>query len=178
MKASVDVLIMEFDDRFKRLIEIDDKFGYLLSIDELFKMDLDDLRSKCLKTENSYKNDIDGAKLFLEINNCKNFINTREGKIDTPIQLLQFIVKFGEESAFPNLETALRIFLTIAISNATCERSFSKLKLILTYLRASMGQGRLNDLALLSIERDIFEETDFSQVINEFAEKKARRVPL
>src|ERR1700733_13713 len=32
------------------------------------------------------------------------------------------------------------ILLTIAVSIASCERSFSKLKLILSYLRASMGQ--------------------------------------
>ena len=35
------------------------------------------------------------------------------------------------------------------------ERSFSKLKLILSYLRSSMGQDRFSNLALLSIERGI-----------------------
>ena len=41
-----------------------------------------------------------------------------------------------------------------------------------------MGQDRLNDLALLSIEWKIFEEIDFSDVINEFASRKARKIAL
>ena len=41
-----------------------------------------------------------------------------------------------------------------------------------------MGQDRLNDLALFSIEREISEEIDFSDVIDEFASRKARKVAL
>ncbi|GBN90112.1 hypothetical protein AVEN_192788-1 [Araneus ventricosus] len=70
---------------------------------------------------------------------------------ETPEQLLQFIVSYGDESVFPNLRIALQILLTIPTSTASCERSFSKLKL--SYLRASTGQKRLCDLALLSIEK-------------------------
>ena len=66
--------------------------------------------------------------------------------VNTPQQLLEFVISYGEE-VFPNLRVALQILLTIAVSIAGCERSFSKLKLVLSYLRASMGQARLNDLA-------------------------------
>jgi len=68
----------------------------------------------------------------------------------TTSELLTFIISYGKE-VFTNLWISLQILLTIAVSIATCERSFSKLKLILTYLRASMGQDRLSDLALLSV---------------------------
>jgi len=40
------------------------------------------------------------------------------------------------------------------------QRSFSKLKLIKTYLRASIKQDRLNGLALLSIENAVASELD------------------
>ena len=62
-----------------------------------------------------------------------------------------FVDGWTGEGTFPNLRISLQILLTIAVSIATFERSFSKLKLILTYLRASMGQDSLSDLALLSI---------------------------
>ena len=75
-------------------------------------------------------------------------------RLSRPEDLLTFIVKYGDESVFPNLRIALQILLTVAVSIASCERSFSKLKLILSYLRSSMSQKRLCDLALLSIERD------------------------
>ena len=75
-------------------------------------------------------------------------------KISRPEELLEFLVQYGDESVFPDLRIAIQIMLTIAVSIASCERSFSKLKRILSYLRASMGQGRLCDLALLSVERE------------------------
>src|SRR6218665_662968 len=55
------------------------------------------------------------------------------------IELLQWIVKWGYTKCLSNLAVALRIFITMRISVATCERSFSKLKLIKTYLRSTMS---------------------------------------
>ena len=69
----------------------------------------------------------------------------------------------------------LRIFLTIAISVATCERSFSKLKLIKNYLRSTMNSLRMRNLAILSIERQLTDEIDFDNVIDNFANRKARK---
>ena len=41
-----------------------------------------------------------------------------------------------------------------------------------------MLQDRLNDLAILSIENDLTRKVDFSDVINAFAVKKARKVNI
>lgn len=56
------------------------------------------------------------------------------------------------------------------------ERSFSKLKLIKTYLRSNMSQFRLSNLAIISIEEDISNNLDVGDLIREFAIKKARKV--
>ena len=77
---------------------------------------------------------------------------------------------------FPNTAIAIRILLTIPVSVATGERSYSKLKLIKTYLRASMTQERLTALAILSIEKDVAQTLDYGNIINNFASVKARRV--
>jgi hypothetical protein len=66
--------------------------------------------------------------------------------------------------------------LRIAVSIASCERSFSKLKLILSYLRASKDQERLSDLAILSIETETLEKTDFVIVVDQFASAKAGQI--
>nr|CAH7729298.1 unnamed protein product [Callosobruchus chinensis] len=49
----------------------------------------------------------------------------------------------------------LRIFLMTVISNASCQMSFSKLKLIKNYIRSAVSQLRLTNLAILTIEQDI-----------------------
>ena len=100
-------------------------------------------------------------------------------KISRSEKLLEFIVQSGDESVFPDLRIAIQLMLTIAVSITNCERSFSKLKLILSYLRASMSQGRLCDLALLSVEREETEKKpDSEHIIDQFASVKARKVQL
>ena len=41
-----------------------------------------------------------------------------------------------------------------------------------------MGQVRLNDLAVLSLERDIAQKVDLQDVIKRFAEEKTRKALL
>lgn len=57
--------------------------------------------------------------------------------------------------AFPTLTQIFCIALTLAVSTAQCERSFSALKRIKNYLRSTMSEQRLTDISLLSIEKDL-----------------------
>jgi len=59
--------------------------------------------------------------------------------------------------------------LTIRVSIGSIEMSFSKLKLIKSYLRSAMSQQRLNGLTLLSIEKDILNEINYDNLIDNFA---------
>jgi len=92
------------------------------------------------------------------------------------LTLLQWIVNWDFIEMLPNTTVVLRIFLTMSISVASCERSFSKLKLVKTYLRSQMSDARLSCLAVLSIERELAEKLDFHDVIKDFATRKARKV--
>ena len=65
--------------------------------------------------------------------------------------------------------------LTVPVTVATAERSFSKLKLIKNFLQSSMSQERLSGLVLLSIENEQANNLDFRKVIQQFASAKARR---
>jgi len=76
---------------------------------------------------------------------------------------------------FPDVVTAYTIFLTLPVSLAINERSFSKLKLLKTYF---MCQDRLCNLGILSIERDRFSEVDKRKVLEMFAQRKTRRVRI
>ena len=61
------------------------------------------------------------------------------------------------------------------VTVASAERSFSKLKLLKSYLRSSMSQKRLNDLTILCIEKNMLENIDVDTIINDFASRNARR---
>lgn len=77
-------------------------------------------------------------------------------------------------ATFSDVCTALLLNLTIPV--ATAKHSFSKLKLIKSYLRRRMGQERLSGLAILSVENSRARNLDLSSVVNDFAERKARRM--
>ena len=74
-------------------------------------------------------------------------------EITHAIDILNSIEHRKMEDLDPNAVIALHILLTIPVSVASGARSFSKLKLTKTYLRNAIGQDRLNNLAIVSIER-------------------------
>ena len=83
---------------------------------------------------------------------------------------------------FPQIFNLSSLFLTLPITVASVERSFSALKRIHTYLRNSQGENRLSDLALISIEKQLLlnikSRPDFyERVLAEFT-KKDRRIAL
>ena len=179
MKNVFDRLQQEMSTRFSRLKDLNTKFGFLLDVKTLLSdTDEDAIRRDCTDFANFYDTDINGHELFTEIGDCKMLLSNRtEGQPETPLALLGFIVSFGDD-VLPNLRISLQILLTIPVSIASCERSFIKLKLILSYSRASIGQDRLSDPALLSVERETLEKTDLDDVIDQFATVKSRKINL
>lgn len=135
-------------------------------------MDDDDLKKCCLHLESKLKNDdsdVDGNDLFAEL----KFLRKRLPKEkDTAIAILNFLKRMN---CFPNACIAYRILLTIHVTVASAKRSFSKLKLLKSYLRSTMLQTRLNGLALISIENELLEKLDYENLIDDFASKNARR---
>ena len=72
------------------------------------------------------------------------------------------------------MSTLYHIFLTLPISSAGAELSFSRLKLIKSYLRSKMTEERLSGLALLSIERQFATELDYDKAMDYVAKMKPR----
>ncbi len=69
--------------------------------------------------------------------------------------------------------------MTIAVSTAQCERSFSALKRIKSYLQSTMGEQRLTDLAVLAVERDLSYNIEIPVILEEFKNRdKNRKITL
>ena len=78
-------------------------------------------------------------------------------------------------SYFPEVCIAFLLSVTISVTTASAEQSFSKLKLINTYLRNSMGQERLPNIAILSIENSMARNLDFDIVITLWLNRKPEK---
>jgi len=92
-----------------------------------------------------------------------------------PLDILKYLKQYG---SFPNVIIAYRILLTIPVTVAFAERSFSKLKLLKSYLRCTMTQERLNGLATIALANDILEMIKYEDIIKDFISKNTRRMML
>ena len=79
-----------------------------------------------------------------------------------PLDLLNKPTKLKLNYLFPNICVGLRIFLTLPVTVASGERSFSKLAYVKNKLRNSSTQDRMVALSLLSIESELAREIDFN----------------
>ena len=114
--------------------------------------------------------DINGLDLFSELKVLKEVLQINE---ISPINVLNYIKRL---ESFPNACIAFKILLTILLTIASAERSFSKLKLIKSYLRSTMSQERLSGLAILSIEKEMLAEFECKNLISNFGSQKARKI--
>jgi hypothetical protein len=90
-----------------------------------------------------------------------------------PVDILKFLKR---HDCFPNATIAYRVLLTIPVTVASAERSFSKLKLLKNYLRSTMTQERLTDLATIALEGDLLDKIDYEYIIEDFISRSTKRM--
>ena len=81
------------------------------------------------------------SDLQAESHSAKRLMQRKSTELSSLIDLLQFLKPYKD--AFYELWRLIQIALTLPVSSAGCERSFSKLRIIKTYLRNSMSNHRL-----------------------------------
>lgn len=77
---------------------------------------------------------------------------------------------------YPNIHSIFLVLLTMPVSTASAERSFSCLKRLKSYLRSTMGAERLNGLALLHSHHGT--TVDVEAVLKKFDSSGHRRIAL
>ena len=70
--------------------------------------------------------------------------------------------------SFQIIKRALRILGTMPVTSSICEMSFSSMKLLQTYIRATMTNNRLNALVLLYVHPNIHPSSE--EVLQKYAE--------
>ena len=154
---------------------LNEVFGFLNPHALLRSENIEDIN----KFKNIYADDVNFSELTYEIARFKRLVQSSGTVFQsdaTALDVLQWLTKYRLCESTSYLFLCLKLYLTVAVSIASCKRSFSKLKLIKSYLRSIMGESKLSVLAILSIENDFVEMLSFKDIISEFVSVKARRI--
>jgi hypothetical protein len=88
------------------------------------------------------------------------------------------MVELKHSLVYKNLYALIVFLLTLPVTSASCERAHSKVDLVKSAVRASMDSERLEDLVLISSEKNILDALDMSSVVDRFALSSSRRLLL
>ena len=167
-KAVLDILIEQYKENLEKCLE---------KLRSLFTILLPPLRSD---HEDDVFNDLlspnntpDIAAFITEFEIFVNAISEKSG-VNTFKEAAEQAEKMRR--IFPITNRIYRLALTAPVTVVQKERTFSKLKTIKTTLRNSTSDGRLFDLMLLSVQKDLADEIELDVVVEKWAKKHARRV--
>lgn len=144
-------------------------FAFIVMLERLSH---DDIVKGATQLNEIYYDDMDLNELINECLHLKaHIIQLADDKQNNVPKLLQILHEKNLISIYPNIEIALRIYTSTAVTNCSAERSFPCLKRIKNYLRSTMSQDRLNALAILSIEHELTNQLSYDDIIEDFAKK-------
>ncbi|KAL4153096.1 hypothetical protein QTP88_000929 [Uroleucon formosanum] len=170
----IDMVLFQLNLRFERLRKVTDNFDFLFPT-SLIALSDNDLAKASMDFFQLYQSDI-SSDFTRQLLCIKDQLIPQ--KIKSIKELTLYIIKNNLCTTFFDVLSACIIYLTLPVTVASAERSFSKLKLIKNYLRNNMGQDRLSNIAVLNIEKDVAAKFKLDHVINTFANSKARKIDV
>lgn len=119
----------------------------------------------------AYRSDIAQLEVFVEeVDRWKARCELMDVKPERLIDVLNVV----NADLYPSIHTIISILLTMPVSSATSERSFSAMRRVKNYLRSTMGDTRMSNLTLMNIHRQI--DITKAKVLDDFVNSKNRRL--
>ena len=122
------------------------------------------------------KNALISSDIHTEWKTFRHYCSRQQVK-DTKTQLQELSSHEMLVTMFQNLNVLANICLTIPVSTASVERSFSQMKMIKTRLRNCIGDSNLNHLMLIANESpDVLTDSELDCIVDIWNEKPRRIV--
>lgn len=167
----IDSLSEELKKRLGAYKSLYNKFNF---ITKLTKLSPTEVEEKAKSLQMIYSSDLD-AHFSEECLHFRAHCSVKNEDRNSAVSLLKWLRTEDLQTIYPNVDIALRMCVCTPASNCSGERSFSCLRRVKNYLRTTMTEQRLNDLALLNIEADLLRKLECEDLINDFAALKCRR---
>uniref|UniRef100_H2Z3V3 TTF-type domain-containing protein n=1 Tax=Ciona savignyi TaxID=51511 RepID=H2Z3V3_CIOSA len=182
-KAIFDTMVMKLisllDTRFSS--QTCEPLSSLSALCSLFATERD-IYFQCFpESESSVHSKLSWLAVFFHLDACDvicqfdlvcRLFHTKSVNVNNIKMLAKIATQMKLANSYPEITKLFLIAATLPVTSASAERSFSKLKLIKTSHRSTMGQEFLNQTTLLSCNRDI--DIPFTNIIAQFTSKTRR----
>lgn len=168
--ASCDLLFGELTDRFDQK----EFMQPVLALESLLLKSAngEDFGEELQSVQESvYQTDFDFAKLKKQLGVLVDVIHEAlpEVRQVTSIRTIcEAMTRHAYRTMLSEVHKLLRLYLTVPITTATSERAFSTLRRLLTYLRSTMTEQRLNNCMLLHVHKTFTDNLDLREIAKEF----------
>jgi hypothetical protein len=166
LREILDKIGVEISDCFSQLQELESRMVFLCNSEPLVNQlhlqnheQFTELQNECTHVAHKYSKDLNGLELYQDYKN----VITSPKRAEENGKKMDF---------FP----ALKILVTAPNSVASYEHSFSKMKLIKSYMHSTMSQERSTSLATVSVKNEVVSFINFSDLIKYFVVMKSRKV--
>ncbi len=133
--------------------------------------------AKTLDGEDTVKQALISADVCTEWKTYKQYL-VKQPKENMKLQLKELAANDMLKTMFPNLNVLARISLTIPVTTASVERSFSQMKLIKTRLRSCLKDSNLSYLMKIAIETsDKLTDSELEGIVDIWS-RKTRRIAV
>jgi len=113
---------------------------------------------------NTYQRDLPRKVDFVDEVECWKI---RWALVDDKSERLLDTLHATNSNLYSVIYTIISILLTISVSSATSERSFSAIRRVKSYLRSTIGDERLSNLSLIHVHRHV--HVDLNVIIDDFS---------
>ena len=172
-----DLLIQELTDRFEQR----DVMTPVLGLESLLlkAANGEDIREEFkLVKESVFSDDLYFDKLESQLAILVDTVHLalpEVKKVTSVRTICEAMRAYANRKLLSEVHKLIRLYLTIPITSATSERTFSVLRRLLTYMRSTMTEKRLNNCLLIHVHKDVTEQLDLVQIAKEFVSANDER---
>ena len=131
-----------------------------------------------------YASDLKFDRLIVQLSMLPDLVQTANTKYQLGIRKVTSITTVCQlmsvcslaKTMLSEVDCLLRIYLTVPMTSATAERTFSTLRRVKNYLRTTMTQKRLNHIILLHAHKQRTDDLDLVKVAQDFSKQLSQSI--
>ena len=137
-----------------------------------------------LKLSETYPNELSDTKYFAaELEVFKDDFSKHVQRNPDTEKTIRIAADFAlnghkNHKLFPHVTKVFKLFLTAPPSVCKSERSFSRMKLLKSYLRSKTKEKKLHYLMILACEKDLTDKLDLQKLADRWKNIKTRRMKI